>query len=351
MKSKFKVLLMTIFISFIPFFFLQVMANENVINWNITDFEGTYNTGHYFDVMEQRIKDDNYGFTNINSIITIHRGQLAFESYYNGYNQDTLFDIRSVTKTITSALIGIATDKGFIGDVNDKVIDYLPEYVDEINDSRFKELTIKHLLTMTDGMDWKEEYFNSEEVQRYPVRTAFRLSFKNEPGEEFRYSSLNSHLLSAIINKATGMSELEFANKYLFGPLNIKEISWAEDYQGINTGGFGLQLRTRDMVKIGQLYYNKGIWDSQQIISSDWINESTEPHVSVSNNINYGYHIWTDNFSYFARGYGGQLIMIIPDFEIVIAITSSTDQVKDNENQLISDYIIPAFINYDKIKD
>ncbi|MFK4289283.1 CubicO group peptidase (beta-lactamase class C family) [Bacillus sp. RC250] len=239
--------------------------------------------------LDQIIKKE---YKNINGMLVVQKGNVIFEKYYNGHGPDDTFHVASVTKTIISALIGLCVDKGYIKSVDQRVIEFFPEY--NVNSS---EITVRHLLTMTAPhpfVDWQEpleELCTQEDWVQYTLN---RMGDSGEIGS-FKYSSAGAHILSAIITNATGKSAREFANEYLFQPLGMREIpnynmkvfgfddlfgkdvkGWVHDPNGISTGGWGLTLTVRDMEKFGQLYLNEGIHNGKQILSKSWIKESTK---------------------------------------------------------------------------
>lgn len=200
---------------------------------------------------------------------------------------------------------------------------------------------------MTDGLD--SDGISGYTIYRSddPIKEAFGLSLSREPGEGFKYSTIDSQILSGIITKATGKNEMEFAKKYLFGPLGIEEILWSEDPQGNNFGGFNMNMKPNDMMKIGQLILNDGLWGETQIVSKNWIHQMTTvtsdggaPHKEK-----YGLHMWIDNIpnyeSFFAGGYGGQFIYIIKNLDIVVVITSENDKHREFHRYLIDHHVIP----------
>lgn len=276
-------------------------------------------------------------YKNINGMLVIQKGNVIFEKYYNGYGPDDAFHVASVTKTIISALIGICVDKGYIKNVDQKVMDFFPEY-----NIKTSEITVRHLLTMTAPypyVDWQEPL---EELCKQEDWVQYTLNGIGQGGEigPFKYSSAGAHLLSAIITRVTGKSAREFANEYLFQPIGIREIpnynmkafgfddlfgkdvkGWVHDPNGISTGGWGLTLAARDMAKFGQMYLNEGIHNGKKILSKSWVQES----IAMNSN-QYGYLWWLreedGGFSYCAMGDGGNMICCIPEKELVVAIAS-----------------------------
>jgi CubicO group peptidase (beta-lactamase class C family) len=227
----------------------------------------------------------------IRSILVIRRGYIVFEKYYSGHLNSTQ-PIFSATKSITSALIGIALDKGYIRDIDQKLVAFFPEFATEDNDSRLKDVTIRHLLTMSAG-------FSANLRGSRSMKGCFQERIVTKPGSKAYYNSSSSHLLSGIISKSTKMSTLEFAYQQLFKPLGIPKPDWYTGYDGYNMGGTGLSMRSRDMVKIGYLYLQNGVWDNNQIISSEWIKQSTKKQIAIKLNqeeSSYGYQWWVGSF-------------------------------------------------------
>jgi len=292
----------------------------------------------------------NKNFSQIHSIVIMRHGNLVFERYYNGYDQSKRQHICSVTKTFTEALIGIAMDKGYIKDVNSKLVNYYPEYVTEQSDPRLKDITIENLLTMTSGLAWQDEVDGpkGDESKNF-LKYIMERPFDAQPGQKFNYNTGGSHLLSAIITKSTGMKASAFADKYLFTPLEITDWEWWGEEHSV--GGLGLNLRPRDMAKMGQLYLNNGVWNGQQLIPAEWIKVSTTKHNNggAPHGENYGYHCWVTTVdghsAYFAGGYGGQFIYVVPDLDLVVVITSGWDRHHEEHRlNIVNKFIIPAVI-------
>ena len=305
-------------------------------------------------------------FDNLHSLLIVKDGRLVFEEYFRGHNQSSIDDVASVTKSITSIAIGIAIEQGFIKGPDQYLSDLLPSYADIINaDPLKKKLQLWHLLTMTSGIDWDEETYpygnlknDATKMERSPDPVGFILNRTviRESGTQFQYSGANSMLLSAILQEATGMPLVDFANSNLFAPLGISRYRWDTYPDGhTNTDG-GLSLRPRDMAKIGQLMLNKGQWNDVQIISPEWVSESTQAHTTVMPGIRYGYQWWRETQPillesvepYFAAGYGGQLITVYPDQNMIIIVTGQTANHDENISRFIylrNNYLLPAAIS------
>lgn len=272
----------------------------------------------------------------IHSVLLIKNKKLVIEEYFNDHNQNKIHDLRSSTKSIRSILLGIAIDKGFINDINDPISKYLKKPKAKKNlDPRKEKITIKHLITMSSGLDcndWNKKSKGQEDKvykKKDWLQYTLDLPMINTPGELSNYCSMGVVLMVEVISQASGMSITEFADKYLFNPLGITNVKWGHtSNKKVIDSAKRLYLTSRDMAKIGQLVLNKGQWNSTRIISEKWITESTTPKVKISN-IDYGYLWWNIPFvlnnkkinSITATGNGGQYIMIIPEFDIVGVFT------------------------------
>lgn len=258
-------------------------------------------------------------YPNIHSLLIYKEDKLVYENYFFGndqkwgenlgvieHNINDLHDVRSISKSIVSACVGIAIAQGKIESVNQKIFDFFPQYA-AFDTGMKKELCIKHLLTMTSGLEWNEDipYDNPENSEIQMIRSAdpiaFVLTRRNTsiPGKEWKYNGGTTQLLAAIIEKVTGKRVDAFAKKYLFKPLGIVNFEWV-NYPGTDNpaAASGLRLRPRDLLKFAILYHNKGIWDGKRIIPEDWIKQSFHPWVNQSrSNGGYGYQFWIRNDS------------------------------------------------------
>ena len=271
----------------------------------------------------------------IDSVLVVRNGYIVMDAYGYPREERDSPNIRSCSKSVTSALIGIAIDKGLINSVNEPVLDFFPERVAKELDDDKNAMTLENLLTMSSGLDcrdnWRYRWRGIQEMKRSSdwVQFMLDLPMAEKPGTKFNYCNGVTFLLSAILQQKTGMNALTFANKHLFEPLGIDDHWWSSNVQGITFGYSRLHLRPRDMAKIGYLYLNNGMWEDRQLISSQWIVESTRKHMSTTGSIGYGYQWWTtDSHEYLAMGYGGQFIFVVPDKNIVAVFTSSLD-IKD----------------------
>jgi CubicO group peptidase (beta-lactamase class C family) len=265
----------------------------------------------------------------IDSVVVVRHGKLAFEEYPNPeYRPQEKHLLYSVTKRVTSALIGIAIDKGFIESVDQRVIDFFPDMAINNLDVRRQSLTLEHLLSMSCGFEWEGPDDNLHTWGRAnqsgnPVKYVLNQPMSSDPGTQFLYNGGCSHLLSAILTKTTGQSMLEFARKHLFKPLGITDIKWPRDPQGIYYGGQDIWLTLRDMAKFGQLFLNQGTWEGRQIIPAEWVARSSETRLSLWAG-GYGHQWWTFPRSgiYYASGAYEQRIYVIPDLDMVVVFTA-----------------------------
>lgn len=282
---------------------------------------------------------------SVHSIQVIRHGYLVLDVYFYPYTGETAHDVASVIKSITSSLIGLALEKGYIKSIDQPVLDFFPEYADSCRSSGKEHITVRDLLTMSSGLkcgleQGEPELFAMLRSKDW-VQFTLDLPMAVKPGTHFAYCSSNMHLLSAIITRTTGMSAMAFAQKHLFEPLGIKEVFWPSDPQGINHGWGDLQMHPLDMAKIGYLYLNKGEWNDTQILSPDWVEESTQKQISLAKGeMRYGYGWWISGgkFSgmYAAVGRGGQRIFVRPEEDIVVVVTAGGVELEELSPFLVS---------------
>ena len=267
---------------------------------------------------------------DIDSVLVIRNGYIVMDAYCFPRNSDRKHNIFSCSKSVTSALVGIAIDKGYIKDVNQPVLGFFPKSVAKNLDANKKAMTLEHLLTMTTGLECRDSYrYNWRGLQKMKGSSDWVQFMLNLPMMEaletrFGYCNGATFLLSAILQEQTGMNALSFAEKYLFGPLGITDVTWPSNPQGITLGYGRIYMRPRDMAKIGYLYLNNGVWDGKQIISSQLVKTSTRKHVFATLMFpGYGYQWWiADQGIYVAVGSQGQYIFVVPEKDMVVVFTS-----------------------------
>ena len=312
--------------------------------------------------LSQQILAGNYG--EIHSLVILKNDHLVYEKYFNGYSRSDLHRVYSVTKSVTSSLIGILWDQQQIDSLTMPVAPFFPEYTNQIDfDSRKNLIRLDHLLTMTAGFQWDEDSYPYE----HPLNDVYRLMQSNNwlefiwqlpmaetPGRQFVYNSACTVLLSGLIQRQTDMPASDFARANFFHPLNISHWIWEKSSGDITKTGWGLYLTSIDMAKFGQLYLNLGKWQERQIISEQWIKTSTENFVTIDYNSRYAYQWWrfSDEYPvasqldindiYFAWGYGGQFIFIIPHQRMIVVSTAANFTNSGYGFYILRDYIIPA---------
>ncbi|NNF35765.1 MAG: serine hydrolase [Saprospiraceae bacterium] len=284
------------------------------------------------------------------SVIIVRDGYIGYEEYFHGGQIDASTNLWSCTKSFASALTGIIYDQGHIENTDQLMIDLMPDYPD------FNKITLWNVLTMTTGLHWNEEgplwvqWILSDDW----VQEALERGFRKDPGESFFYSSGNSHMLTSLVKYKSGEYPGKIAKEHLFDPMGIQFTtqdpdtkytnwqqyleplpqSWRTDNQGVECASFGLYLTARDMAKFGYLYLNRGRWEDQQLISEEWVIESTKDHVTdVYERYSYGYQWYLtridDEPAFLASGFGGQIIGIVPSLDMVVVLKYEAENPKD----------------------
>lgn len=322
--------------------------------------------------MDSSIKTGVY--PNIHSVLVSINNKLVYENYWPGndevwgdsigfvqHGRDSLHDIRSVSKSIVSACIGIAIKQGRIKNVEQRVFDFFPEHK-KYDTGAKSQLSIKHLLSMTSGLVWNEDipYSDPQNSEIRMIESHNQVEFvlsqpmEVEPGKKWKYNGGTTQLLAAIIKKTTGKSIDAFAEEYLFRPLGITKYQWVK-YPGtdIPAAASGLRLRPVDMVTFGLLYINEGKANSKQILSPDWVKESLTAHVSRGNDEYYGYQFWLFNATINGKkvqreaavGNGDQRIFINREAKVVVVVTAGNYNkwnIANGSVGLLINFVYPA---------
>lgn len=285
----------------------------------------------------------------IDSVMIVRNGYVVLESY--SYLQEPHFkhQIYSCTKSVSSALIGIAIDKGYIKSVDQALLELFPERTPRIQQSDKRKITLRHLLMMATGLECEDsvryefkglkEMWQSDDWTQYMID----LPLIDPPGSRFEYCNGASALLTAVIQKATGVTAFEFAKRYLFNPLKIKDIHW-KSHNGITIGYSDLAMRPPDMARFGYLFLNDGKWNNHEIISTEWVEQSTKKHINNTLTYGYGYQWWIMSPDrYAAVGAHGQRIFVLKDRNMVVVFTGNLQKVKTRiPEKILENYIIPA---------
>jgi len=290
-------------------------------------------------------------------LLVVKGGVIGFEKYYGDGGRENSTELWSVTKSFTSALVGLAIDRDFVEGPNDLMADHLPEY------AAFGDIRLHHVLTHTTGLRFSEEGESWVRWVRSPDWTAeaLRRPRDHRAGEHFLYSSANSHFLCDLMRKKTGQTPGAFAREHLFGPLGIQldrlppgmtytnwddykvpvPRCWRQDPRGTEIGGFGLHLTAREMAKFGFLFLNRGRWDGRTVISESWVKESTRDHVTGIGRYSYGYHWWLAEVDgapcFLASGLGGQIIGVVPSRDLVVVINYESENPRRHSDAVHDD--------------
>jgi CubicO group peptidase (beta-lactamase class C family) len=348
--------------------------------WPTAEWRTADPADHGFDADEvaeiERLVEESY--RSVQSIAIVRNGYLIYERYWRGFDAADGHDTRSATKSVTSALVGIALGDGSIESLDQTVGELLADKLPSDADPRMAGVTVRQLLSMTAGLPADDPGLGGDEevweqIDQSPdaVRGILGLPLTADPGSDWAYSSATSHLLSVLVTDTTGSSTLDFARDRLFQPLGIDAsdayvpigplvglppevleqyyrapVAWPADMQGYHFGAAFLKLPTRDLAKFGYLYLNEGSWDGEQIVPADYVRDSTSPGPRTNYGLDYGWHWWVpwqgDHERFFARGYGGQLIEVVPDLDLVAVITGDAVVSAFNGDALVDLAIIPA---------
>jgi len=298
--------------------------------------------------MLENIEQQNW---DVDNITIIRHGYKILDVSLGSYQADEPHLLYSCTKSVVSSLIGIAIEQGYIENVDVLLTNLFPDREIQNLDARKQMMTLEHLLSMTSGFECRDSYLyqwvglnqmmNSDDW----IQHVLDLPMEFQPGTHFEYCNGVSNLLSAIVQESTGMHTAAFAEQYLFGPLGIDTYSWEEDPAGIPLGFSELYLRPTDMARFGYLYLQGGVWDGEQLVSSEWVTASSTVKIEANTlQDGYGYQWWIDAAGYYmALGYHGQFIFVLPEYDMVVVFVSDPDVGNfELPEYLLTEYIIPA---------
>jgi len=302
----------------------------------------------------------------IHSLLLARSGYIVFEEYYHGWSANKYHNVNSITKSVTSALVGIALREKLISALDQSIFTFFPEYASLGEQENRKAIHLHHLLSLTSGFQFLGD-IDTGGVDTFlehtvSVENILRRSVVHEPGQVFSYDDLDVHLLSLILTRVTGMSTANFAHTMLFEPLGIwrdeegrpfpwkhglasadaphpwglwneqDDLLWSVDRHGQTIGAFGLQLTTRELAKLGHLYLRQGKWDGQQIIPAEYVQASLRPYSQTGRGTDYGYcwYLPPDRRpgTFLAIGFGGQFLACFPDLDLIFAMTAYPDPNK-----------------------
>ncbi len=302
----------------------------------------------------------------LHSLLIARNGYLVTEAYWPPYGPDDVHTIESNTKSMIGTLIGIAMDQGNLQSVDQKLVDFFPERTIQNLDEQKKTITLQNLLSMTPGLSCQDLSSDGQGMFRAEDWTQYLLDLPvtNPPGTRWIYCSGAAHLLSAILQEATGMDTRGYANTHLFKPLGIREVpekDWSSDPSGVTNGVAGLYLTPRDLAKYGYLYLKRGNWNDQQVVPTGWVDESTREQAYIGSDnyvggldrrFGYMWSIFPDLKYYGYLGMAGQGLFVLPEQNMVIVFTGSLPVGKEAALlRLVNDYIIPAVLSEDPLPD
>ncbi len=271
----------------------------------------------------------------IESLLVVKDGYLVAEGYFHGGAIDQKTRIQSVTKSYTSALVGIALDQGCLSSIDQKMMDFFPELADQIADPRKKDITIRQMLQMRAGYPWEESTAELFDMLYSGFRPSYLVPVPlvRDPGTDFEYSNLTSHLVGVIVARACDTDLRSLAEEHLFAPLGVEAGEWITDWEGYYNGHADLYLTARDMARFGLLYLNDGFYEGKQIVPAEWVHDSLQSYSEdawayrVGRNfqdIGYGYQWWSvragEHHYNLAWGHGGQQIAVVKEFNMVIVV-------------------------------
>jgi len=296
-------------------------------------------------------------YGEVHSLLIARNGVLVYERYFRDATRDGLHQVYSVTKSVTSSLIGIAIAEGHIGGVETPLLDFFPEYELFVNANPQKaRMTLEHVLNMQTGLQWNE-WSTPYNDPNNPTANLSRsddwikfmldLPMDTEPGTVFTYNSGATMLLAGILKNTTGRTAEEYAREKLFEPLGIERYSWREGPNDITNTGWGLFLTPRDMARFGHLFLLKGQWGDRSIVPPSWVDVLAEPVSTFGDGTGYTYQWWLmpmpdGSHVPYADGYGGQFIFVIPSLDMVVVSTATNFTSSTNIRALLNEFIFPA---------
>jgi len=293
-------------------------------------------------------------YPDVHSLLIARNDSLVYEEYFYTFHSAFRQNIQSVTKSFVSALAGIALAKGEIKGVKDPLCRYLSNYQELLCSGQNKTITLHNVLSMSTGLKWDEathDYGDPENSLSMTGNDPLGYLFTRQRSltPEFAYNSLNHSTMNAVLKNTTHMDNATEITSRLLAPLAIESFFLGEEDHGVLGD---IELRPRDMMKLGQLYLQEGSWNGKEIVSKAWVNESTSTKIAASSGLGYGYFWWTRDFkwkgktvsSFFAWGYGGQYIFVVPELKLVVAMTGShwTTDPKNHVMEMMENYVIPA---------
>lgn len=286
----------------------------------------------------------------MDALLVISNGYIIAEKYFNAYSMHMSHNVKSVSKSFLSAMTGIALQENFIANLDQKMLDFFPEYDHSGLDIRKRDITLRDLLMMRGGIE--HERNNYSQIYYTPdwIETTIDFPLSYDPGTTFSYNTFLTHLLSAILTRSSGMTTKELADIYLMEPMNIEIANWYQGPSQYYFGGNSMFFRPRHMAVLGYLYLHKGVINGNRLLSSEWVRKSLKNYTKFQGNdwwdlknVNYGYLWWLgkmDGYKTFqAVGYGGQLVMCFPELDMIIVTTADSRVNWDTSDEQIRQII------------
>ena len=345
------------------------VSNTATNEWSVAKPQDAGLSAEPLSKMEAAIRSGD--LKKITSVLVARHGKLVYENYFNGSGTEALQETRSATKSITDMLVGIAIDKKILSGVSAPILPFFPDKQPLENpDPRKSKITIEDFLTMSSLLecdDWNN-FSRGNEERMYLIEDWVKFTLdlpikgfapwvtkpQDSPyGRSFSYCTAGASTLGAILERAAKMPVPDFARANLFGPLGIEKTDWKFSPLGTAQTGGGLGLRSRDLLKLAQLYLNGGTWNGKRIVSEAWVKTSTQPHVQIDDNTNYGYFWWLKDFksgeknfpAFYMSGNGGNKVLAFPAQDMVVVITSTnynTRGMHEQTDKILTDFVLPA---------
>jgi len=298
----------------------------------------------------------------LSALVVVKDGDIVVERYHEAYQQDQPLHVWSVSKSITNIAVGLALEEGLLTGIGQTLGELIPDRIPPNADPRVYGITIEQLLTMTAGWAWDSRINFARAAETDDLDLMLARPLQCEPGTCFEYDSGHSNILAYIVQEASGEMMADYLQPRLFDPLGIAPPEWIVTEDGANRGGGGAFLTARDMAKIGLLYLNNGRWDGERIVSLRWVSHSTSPQSSGHSYLSgtnigtgaYGYQWWVADAyghkAFAAMGYGGQMIYVVPDLELVVVtayaeIDPNRPDLQQRCRPIVEELIVPAAMN------
>jgi CubicO group peptidase (beta-lactamase class C family) len=280
------------------------------------------------------------------SLLVVRDGALVFERYYHGSDASHSNNIHSASKSILTTLLGIALADGTIASLDAPLANYLPDYIAAGSDKA--AITLRHVATMSSGLEWTEDdtEYSIESSDDW-VGAILEQPMTGTPGD-FNYSSGMSHVLSAVLTRATGTSTCTYAHDKLLGPLGITAEHWGRDPSGVFSGGYNLYMTARELARFGLLFLRDGEWEGRQLVPRSWVQEAIQPQLPAEDGYDYGYYWWLLGGSpedvAIAWGFGGQFVYLVPSLDLMVVMTADTasDHEELDGETFLYDHLLPA---------